>query len=154
MSTTKGIHRPGEVLTGNTTFYTAYSLVDITDSGNSDPKGNSVSFQQAQNLNSLIQALSLRTQLVLSSITSSSTLLDDYEFGSLFSGEHTLWIFKFATETLDVFAKEEDKMYFAHQDVHGVPIHTGLDEYASIESFFNTASDINKNIYFKTSDSL
>ena len=32
MSISKGIHRPGEVLTGNTTSYTAYSLVDITDS--------------------------------------------------------------------------------------------------------------------------
>ena len=154
MSISKGIHRPGEVLTGNTTFYTAYSLVDITDSGNSDPKGNSVSFQQAQNLNSLIQALSLRTQLVLSSINSSSTQLDDFEFGSLYTGEHTVWVFKFATETVDVFAKEEDKMYFAHEDVHGVPIHDGLTETASIESFFNTTSDINKNIYFKTSDSL
>ena len=30
---TKGNYRPGEVLTGNTTFYTAFSLVDITDSG-------------------------------------------------------------------------------------------------------------------------
>lgn len=151
---TKGNYRPGEVLTGNTTFYTAFSLVDITDSGDSDPKGNTVSFQQAQNLNSLIQALSLRTQLVLSSITNSSTTLDDYEFGSLFSGEHTVWIFKFATETVDIFTKDEDPMYFAHEDVHGVPIHDGLTETASIESFFNTTSDINKNIYFKTSDSL
>ena len=114
---TKGNYRPGEVLTGNTTFYTAFSLVDITDSGDSDPKGNTVSFQQAQNLNSLIQALSLRTQLVLSSITNSSTTLDDYEFGSLFSGEHTVWVFKFATETVDIFAKDDDKMYFAHEDV-------------------------------------
>ena len=63
-------------------------------------------------------------------------------------------IFKFATETVDVFAKEDDKLYFAHEDVHGVPIHDSLDETASIESFFNTESDINKNIYFKTSDLL
>ena len=53
---TKGIHRPGEMLTGNTTFFIAYTLVDITDSGNSDPKNSSVTFRQAQNLNSLIQA--------------------------------------------------------------------------------------------------
>jgi hypothetical protein len=150
----KGIHRPGEVLTGNTTFYTAFTLVDITDTGNSDPKGNSLSFQQAQNLNSLIQALSLRTQLVLSSVTKNSADLGDYEFGTLYTGEHTFWIFKFATETVDVFAKEDDKLYFAHEDVHGVPIHDSLDETASIESFFNTESDINKNIYFKTSDLL
>ena len=109
MSSTKGIHRPGEVLTGNTTFYTAYSLVDITDTGDSDPKGNTVSFQQAQNLNSLIQALSLRTQLVLSSITSSDVDLSDYEFGSLFTGTHKVWVFKFASEAQDVFAKREDK---------------------------------------------
>tara|TARA_B100000965_G_scaffold200677_1_gene167558 strand:+ start:200 stop:664 length:465 start_codon:yes stop_codon:yes gene_type:complete len=154
MSSTKGIHRPGEVLTGNTTFYTAYSLVDITDTGDSDPKGNTVSFQQAQNLNSLIQALSLRTQLVLSSITSSDVDLSDYEFGSLFTGTHKVWVFKFASEAQDVFAKREDKMFFATEDTHGVPIHDSLTETASIESFFNTMSDVNKNMYFKYSDSL
>ena len=154
MSTTKGNYRPAEVLTGNTTFYQAYTLVDITDSGNSDPKGNSTSFQQAQNLNSLIQALSLRTQLVLSSISPSTDDVSNYEFGSLYAGSHSIWIFKFATEAQDVFAKEDDKLYFAREDVNNVPIHTDLDETASIESFFNCVSDVNKNIYFKTSDSL
>ena len=48
-------------------FFIAYTLVDITDSGNSDPKNSSVTFRQAQN-QTIIQALSLRTQLVLSSV--------------------------------------------------------------------------------------
>ena len=36
------------MLTGNTTFFIAYTLVDITDSGNSDPKNSSVTFRQAE----------------------------------------------------------------------------------------------------------
>ena len=72
----------------------------------------------------------------------------------MYTGEHTFWIFKFATETVDVFAKEDDKLHFAHEDVHGVPIHDSLDETASIELPLIQNPDINKNIYFKTSDLL
>ena len=40
-------------------------------------------------------------------------------------------------------------MYFAHEDVHGVPPHDGLTETASIELPIKQFH-INKNIYFKT----
>ena len=78
-----GTYRPAEVVSGEVDFYRAYTLVDITDTGNSDPKGNTATFKQAQNLNSLIQTLSLRTQLILSSVSLyTSQDLNDYDFGS------------------------------------------------------------------------
>ena len=152
---TKGIHRPGEMLTGNTTFFIAYTLVDITDSGNSDPKNSSVTFRQAQNLNSLIQALSLRTQLVLSSVdVKLSQDLSDYDFGSDFTGSHTVWIYKFASETDDIFRKGDDPLFFARDDVHGVPTYIGLDETASVSESFDCNDSNSKNMYFSFSESL
>ena len=151
---TKGLNRPGEVLTGNTTFYTAVTLVDITDSGNSDPKNNTLPFRQAQNLNTLIQVLSLRTQLVLSSVDTITADISDYTFGTNYSGEHAIWIFKFACETLDVYTKGDDNLYFAKDDVDNVPVHLGLSETANITAMFNSKSTTEKNIYFTFSESL
>lgn len=151
---TKGLNRPGEVLTGNTTFYTAVTLVDITDSGNSDPKNSTPSFRQAQNLNTLIQVLSLRTQLVLSSVDTITADLSDYDFGTNYSGEHAIWIFKFACETLDVYTKGNDNLYFAKDDADNVPIHLGLSETVDMPAMFNSKSTAEKNIYFTFSESL
>lgn len=152
---TKGIHRPGEMLTGNTTFYIAYTLVDITDTGDSDPKNNTHTFKQAQNLNSLIQALSLRTQLVLSSVdVLSNEQMAQHEFGTNFTDSHTVWKFAFASEVNDIFRKGTDDLFFAKDDVHGVPIHIGLDDTANISESFDSKADNSKNIYFSFSESL
>jgi len=151
---THGIHRPGEVLAGNTSFFTAYTLVDITDTADSNPKGNTVTYRQAQNLNSLIQALSLRTQLVLSSVSSIVENTSGYAFGTDFTGTQSIWIFKFASEAPDTYANGDNQMYFASDDTHGVPIHNQLDESATISNIFDAKSDSSKNIYFTFSDSL
>ena len=63
-----GTSRPVEVLTGSTDYYIVYTLIDITDSGVVSPKENSKGFFQAQNLNTFIQSISLRSQPVLSSV--------------------------------------------------------------------------------------
>jgi len=151
---THGIHRPGEVLAGNTSFFTAYTLVDITDTADSNPKGNTVTFRQAQNLNSLIQALSLRTQLVLSSVNTTIEDVSGYSFGTDFTGTHTIWLFKFASEAPDTYANGDEHMYFANDDTHGVPIHNQLDETADISNIFDAKSDTSRNIYFSFSESL
>ena len=48
------LNRPGENLTGNIEFFTCLTLVDITDTGNSNPAGGDP-YEQAQNLNSLLR---------------------------------------------------------------------------------------------------
>lgn len=150
-----GIYRPNEVLTGDIDFYYAYTLVDITDTANTNPKGNTNSYRQAQNLNSLIQALSLRSQLVLSSVSELKNQdLSDYDFGNSFSGVHTVWVFKFASEKANIWAKEDNPVFFAEQDTNIVPIHLGLDETALISDYFNSLNSETKNIYFTFSESL
>ena len=44
------------------TEYNVFTLVDITDTNESNPKGGTKTYKQAQNLNSLIQCLSMRSQ--------------------------------------------------------------------------------------------
>ena len=101
------VSRPVEVLTGSTDFYTVYTLIDITDSGVVSPKTSASGYFQAQNLNTFIQSISLRSQPVLSSVQIlDSQDISKYEFGTNFTGTHTVWVLKFASETADAWKKD------------------------------------------------
>ena len=150
-----GISRPVEVLTGSTDFYTVYTLIDITDSGVLSPKVDAKGFFQAQNLNTFIQSISLRSQPVLSSVSIlSATDLSDYEFGSNFTGIHNIWVLKFASETADAWKKDNDDVYFLKQDFDTMPIHITLDETAVINPESVDTSTISSNTYFKFSENI
>lgn len=149
------LNRPTEVLSGDLEFFWAYTLIDITDTGYSNPKGNTQAYRQAQNLNTLIQLLSLRTQLVISSVTiMPSQDLTGYSFGSNFTGTHTVWLFKFASEKPDAWARNLNPLYYAINDCDQVPVNIGLDETAPITNMFNLTDAVAKNMYFQSSDSL
>jgi hypothetical protein len=150
-----GISRPVEVLTGSTDFYTVYTLIDITDSGIVSPKVNAKGFFQAQNLNTFIQSISLRSQPVLSSVTILTAKdLSDYEFGSNFTGLHNIWVLKFASETADAWKKDNDDVYFLKQDFDTMPIHVTLDETVVINPESVDTSTVNTNTYFKFSKNI
>jgi len=150
-----GISRPAEVLTGSTDFYTVYTLIDITDSGIVSPKVDAKGFFQAQNLNTFIQSVSLRSQPVLSSVTVLTAKdLSDYEFGSNFTGIHNIWVLKFASETRDAWRKDIDNVYLLKQDFDATPIHITLDETAVINPESVDASTVNANTYFKFSENI
>ena len=150
-----GISRPVEVLTGSTDFYTVYTLIDITDSGIVSPKVNAKGFFQAQNLNTFIQSISLRSQPVLSSVTILTAKdLSDYEFGSNFTGLHNIWVLKFASETADAWKKDNDDVYFLKQDFDTMPIHVTLDETVVINPESVDTSTVNTNTYFKFSENI
>ena len=146
------VNKPGDQSTTGYDFYTAYSLIDITDTRDNNPKGSQPSFQQAQNLNSLIQTLSLRTQLMLS--VSSVRLnqdLSNYSFGSDYIGEHNVWLLKFSSEATDVWTKETDSTYFAREDCYNIPIYTDLDETVDTLPKFITKNNNLTNLYFERS---
>ena len=150
-----GTSRPVEVLTGSTDFYTVYTLIDITDSGVDSPKVNAKGFFQAQNLNTFIQSISLRSQPVLSSVTILTAKdLSDYEFGSNFTGLHNIWVLKFASETADAWKKDNDDVYFLKQDFDTMPIHVTLDETVVINPESVDTSTVNTNTYFKFSENI
>ena len=108
---TKGTTRPTEVIGRNTAFYSIYTLVDVTDSNVSSPKIDAKKFYQSQNLNTFMQLIGLRTQPIISSITKlESQSLADYEFGSNFTGDQTVWLLKFVSETDSAWNKDNNQV--------------------------------------------
>ena len=150
-----GIRRPGEVLSGDINFLSAFTIVDITDSGDSNPKGNSKTYRQSQNTNTLIQVLSMRTQLVLSSVTKlTSQDLADYDFGTNYIGTGTVWQLKFASEHDRTWQRDSDPVYWATTDCLGVPVNNSLDETHNTIAYFETVNAESKNLYFTSSSFL
>lgn len=143
---TNGTARSGEYFSGNMDFFTVYSLVDITDTGVSDPRIEpNTQYLQAQNLNSIVQLVSLRIQPVLVQVdVYLAEDMADYDFGSNFTGEQTIWVLKFATERAG-FTNAE----LLRKDGDGLPIITDLSETATFDTdVINAFSDTEKNIYF------
>ena len=54
---TKGTQRPTEVIGRNTSFYSIYTLIDVTDANVSSPKTDVKKFYQSQNLNTFMQVI-------------------------------------------------------------------------------------------------
>lgn len=148
-------HMPSEVLTGDMDFCIAFSLVDITNTGNSNPKGQTVEYLQAQNLNTLLQILGMRTQVVISSVTILKDQdLSNYKFGNNYSGNGTVWMLKFASEKPDVWDRAASEMFYAYKDCHLTPIHVNLNETVVLENTFITTNTSARNLYFENSKSL
>jgi hypothetical protein len=130
--------------------FSAYTLVDITDTKCNNPRGNSKEFLQAQNLSMLTQVLSLRSQLMtIKSTFMPDRNMDDYEFGGEYTGRHNVWKFIFSSEHHTTWLHDDKLFYHAITDTNTVPVYTGLDETANIDKFFNSASVDKLNIYFK-----
>jgi hypothetical protein len=142
--------RTGEVVGGNIEYFTCYTLVDINDSGVYDPAAGTI-YEQAQNLNALLQAISLGSQPILTSVEKIVAAdMDEFEFGTDFTGNHNLWILRFASErvgsiTVDTLVR----------DVDGLPVYTDLDETATFDDdVFETNAADQKNTYFVRNDNL
>ena len=145
-----GIQRTGENTGVDIEYFTCYTLVDITDSGIYDPNQGNV-YEQAQNLNALLQAISLGSQPVLTSVEKLMAAdLADFEFGSGFTGEHNLWILRFASERFGTITVAN-----LIRDIDGLPVYTDLDETAVFDTdVFETNSSAQKNTYFFRNDNL
>ena len=136
-------------------IYRAYTLVDITDTGDRNPSGSTCTYQQAQNFNTIQQILSMRGQLILSDVE----IIDVpdvtyYQFGSMYQGSHRVWQLTFASDRPDLWANGNDVLYYARMDCDLTPIHTGLHETARIDDVFKTNDYSSLNLYFKTIRSL
>jgi len=136
------IYQPGEFAHGNQEFFTVFTLVDITDTG--VKRGTSTSAKQAQNLSTLLQAVGLRCQPIISSVLKiPNSDLSEYAFGTNHAtGTDTIWALKFATEHSD-----QTNVPSLTEDLNNLPIYTGLDETVVINSV-STVDPATKNIYF------
>lgn len=146
---------PVEVLSGDMDFCIAFSLVDITNTNKSDPRGQTLEYLQAQNLNTILQTLGMRTQVVISSVTVLENQdLSNYKFGSEYEGEHTVWMLKFASEKPDIWDRAASKMFYAYKDCHLTPVYTNLNETVVLSDTFVTTNTNFRNLYFENNKSL
>ena len=112
---TKSNQRPTEVIGRNTSFYSIYTLIDVTDSNVSSPKINAKKFYQSQNLNTFMQVIGLRTQPIISSVTKlESQNMAEYNFGNDYTGTHTIWLMKFVSETEGAWNKDDIETAFTY----------------------------------------
>lgn len=155
MAHTTGIHRPAEVVSGDTDFYSIFTLIDITDTGVTSPKNDATGYYCAQNLNTFIQTIGLRTQPILSSVIKLETQdLNNYNFGTDHSGNHTVWLLKFASSTDKAWFKDDDYTHWLPYDFIHTPVHTQLTETAIIVDSIETVDSNSKNTYFTFSKNI
>ena len=142
--------RTGEYIGGNIEYFTCYTLVDISDTGTYDPTAGNL-YEQAQNLNALLQAISLGSQPILTSVEKLTAAdMDDFEFGSDFTGTHNMWVLRFASERVGSITVNS-----LIRDIDGLPIYDDLDETATFDSNVFETNDVTQaNIYFVRNDNL
>ena len=126
-----------------------YSLVDITQT-NIVASINSKERNQQRNWETLVQALSLRVQLLTLSAPQLLSLdVTGSAFGSNFAGQQNVWTFKFGIEQDGIFANATRPFGTLESDFVNVPVITGLDETASIVTPTFCVSGPDTNIYFE-----
>ena len=142
--------RTGEVVSGDIEYFTGYTLVDISDTGVYDPAAGT-SYEQAQNLTALLQAISLGSQPILTSVEKVVAVdSGDFEFGSDYTGAHTIWILRFASERIGTITVSN-----LIRDIDGLPVYANLDETGVFDTdVFETNAADQRNIYFVRNDNL
>lgn len=142
--------RTGEVVGGNIEFFSCYTLADITDTGIYDPAAGTF-YEQAQNLNALLQAISLGSQPIMSSVEKITAAdMADYEFGTDFTGNQNMWVLRFASERVGSITVAS-----LERDIDGLPVYDNLDETATFDNnVFETGTADQRNIYFIRNDNL
>lgn len=130
--------------------YRGYTLVDITNTGVTKYCQQQEKLRnQQRNWEAVNQLLGLRTQLMkLDQLEIIHKDVDEFEFGSLYTGIHKIWAFDFVVEYRDVYRFNDNEFKILIDDFNNVPIIVGLEETACFQkSLFYTYAE-NKNIYF------
>lgn len=130
--------------------YIINTLIDITNSGIITPKNDPLGFHQEQNLNTFLQILGLRTQIMSYSVSiKQRAKLENYNFGEGFNKTSTVWTLTFIPEATLSWKKEDDPTFWLYQDFNNIPIHCGLSEKAKINPEIVDSLGVNKNTCFE-----
>ena len=132
-----------------TATFTLYTLVDITDSKVTNPKQSKIGFYQAQNLNSFVQTISLRTQPEIVDVKSMGNKdLAKFNFGNEYK-KRKVWKIEFTCENPSAWTREDNPVALLEQDFNLVPVHVNLKENAKFPNLsVDTVSDEHRNTYF------
>ena len=130
--------------------FVACVLVDITNTGVTNLNADPVVYHQEQNLNTIIQVLSLRTQLSEYTVARLEAQdMSKYDFGTDYTGTiQDVWQFSFNVENVDIWSDGNNATYHAGVDCDRVPVYTGLLETALIVPYFSAQDKKTKNIHF------
>jgi len=129
-------------------LFKIYTLIDITNT--SVTSGNGLERNQQRNWETLLQVLSLRTQIhnidgpeLLSNVHPSK-----FGLGYNHRGEHNVWTMNFVLEFDNVFGTPDDPFCILVEDFEKVPIITGLTETIKIDPPVFMTGTWDKNIVF------
>ena len=112
------------------TSYTAYTLIDITNTNESKLDRNKIKFFQQQNLNTLVQTIGLRSQPMHPRVELQMAQdVANLGFGKQYQGLHTVWQMRFSIEHGGVFSLKD-----LLDDCNGIPIYTELEETTELPS--------------------
>jgi hypothetical protein len=130
--------------------FKVYTLVDITETQQyrKDP-AKEQSWQQQQNFSMMLQTIGMRANpLQIRSPQSEELNLDDFNFGSHYSGTQRVWSFEFDIEYAEAFTdKTGDNTGLLLDDLHFVPVIAGLEETVEFKlPVFDTRSTENRNV--------
>lgn len=109
------------------TVYEICTLVDITDANVITPKISKLKFYQSQNLNTFLQVLGLRTQILEYKVKRIKTEYAKLGFEN-FQDTGFIWSLRFVAESTDPWRKGSDQLYWLRQDFFNIPVHARLKE--------------------------
>lgn len=125
------------------------TLVDITETRQYRKEVNKESeYQQQQNFNTLLQTIGMRVNPIYETSPHKITVnVKDYSFGSLYSGEHTVWCWDFGIEYEGGFTDETgNPIGLLVNDINLVPIISKLSETADLKvPVFDTKTAVSQN---------
>jgi hypothetical protein len=123
--------------------YSLTTLIDITRTNIGRLEIDEKKRLQQGNFNSLIQAIGLRANPEWIE----DPKKNDGRLPDPFSGKGTYWTWEFSVEREDVFLLGNDPVGLLLEDLHGVPIVTGLDDTIDIcPAVFDVSRNINTKI--------
>jgi hypothetical protein len=133
-----------------THLITAFTLVDITDTGTVRVRdSNTREYHQQQNLNVLLQTIGLRAQPFNPVVTiHQDQPLAAMHFGKFYTdATATVWSLKFYIEHDMAWSDGEDQLAFLKSDANGVAITSDLDNTLEFPvNIFDTLDNVN--LYF------
>jgi hypothetical protein len=118
--------------------YEIITLVDITRSIPTRSDTDQLKIGQQNNFNSLIQAIGLRSNVEWNR----DPITDDGRLPDPFKGKAKHWRWEFDVEREQVFERDSNPVGLLIDDLHGVPVITGLTETTEIKpAAFQTKGD-------------
>jgi hypothetical protein len=125
------------------TVYEICTLVDITDANVITPKKSKLKFYQSQNLNTFLQVLGLRTQVLDYQVKRIKTEYSKLGFDN-FHDTGYIWSLRFVAEATDPWRKGSDQLYWLKQDFYNIPVYTRLKETVKLEPEMTITLDSDK----------